>query len=97
MELRRKNLTFSFFCRNFPCLLHVDLLQVKLGVPWQSNNIPEQLLEHRIVHVTAVSRITHSEGEAQELIFCMVEEWERIQETKLEIKDHLSFAVPGTK
>lgn len=29
--------------------------------------------------------------------FAWVEEWERIQETKLEMKDHLSFAIPGTR
>lgn len=70
MELRGKKPDFWFFCRNFPRLFHEDLLQVNLRVSWQSNNIPEQLLEHRIVRVTAVwPRITHSEGEAHEVFF----------------------------
>lgn len=72
------------------------LLQVR--VPWQSNNISEQLLEHRIVRVTAVwPRITHLEGEAQELFFCMGRRMGENQETKLEMKDHLSFAILGTR
>lgn len=95
-ELRGKNLTCSFFCRNFPRLLRGALLQVR--VPWQSNNIPEQVLEHRIVRVTAVwPRITHLEGEAQELFFCMGRRMGENQETKLEMKDHLSFAILGTR